>query len=195
MDGSDYLSAASTKACDDGAGLSAARVEALAFSTCTVGAHAPASSQSTQSDGGYAAVAGRNEGLVCPLCGLCDDDKHTDAEGPTVGWRDLIICEGCQGGFHAACVRALPSLRRPPLPAGHPAVLDWPTENIGRGSGTWRCGACVQENRWGVSHLIESAVTFSDARCAKGSATYWVLVRFHADGGAALSARSGSAGL
>ena len=53
---------------------------------------------------------------------------------------------------------------------------------MGCGSGTWRCGACVQEGRWGVSHLIESAVTFGDARCAKGSATYSVLVRFHAEG-------------
>ena len=33
---------------------------------------------------------------------------------------------------------------------------------------------------WAVSHLIESAVAFSDSCCAKGSATYSVLVRFHA---------------
>jgi hypothetical protein len=35
---------------------------------------------------------------------------------------------------------------------------------------------------WAVSHLIESAVAFSDSCCAKGSATYSVLVRFHAEG-------------
>jgi hypothetical protein len=51
-----------------------------------------------------------------------------------------------------------------------------------QGTGTWRCGACVDEGRWGVSHLIESAVTFGDARCLEKSATYSVLVRFHADG-------------
>ena len=54
--------------------------------------------------------------------------------------------------------------------------------NMGRGSGTWWCGTCVQEGRWGVSHLIESAVTFGNARCAKASAMYSVLVCFHADG-------------
>lgn len=51
-----------------------------------------------------------------------------------------------------------------------------------RGSGTWRCGACVKEGRLGVSHVIESAVTFSDARCAQGSAMQSALVWFHADG-------------
>jgi hypothetical protein len=95
-----------------------------------------------------------------------------------------VVCEGCQGGFHVACVRALPLLRRGPLPADHPAAIDWSTTHMRRGAGTWRCGACVAEDRWGVSHLIESAVTFSDARCAPKSATYSVLVRFHADGAA-----------
>jgi hypothetical protein len=51
-----------------------------------------------------------------------------------------------------------------------------------RGPSTWRCGACVDEGRWGVSHLIESAVSFGDGRCLEKSATYSVLVRFHADG-------------
>ena len=181
-DGSDFLSAASTRACDGGAGLSEAQVEALAF-LCAAQAHAPGSSRSTQSDGGYADIGADNEDLVCPLCGLCDDDLRVTAEGLTAGSRDLVVCEGCQGGSHAACVRALPSLRRPPLPAGHPAALEWPMVNMGRGSGTWR-----------FSHLIESAVTFSDARCAKGSATYSILVRLHADG-AALLALSASARL
>ena len=90
----------------------------------------------------------------------------------------------CQGGFHVACMRALPSLRRPPLPAGHLAALDWPMINMGRSSGTWWCGACIQEGRWGISHLIESAVTFGDTCCAKGPATYSVHVHFHADGAA-----------
>jgi hypothetical protein len=40
----------------------------------------------------------------------------------------------------------------------------------------------MNEGRWGVSHLIESMVTFGDARCLEKSATYSVLVRFHADG-------------
>ena len=50
------------------------------------------------------------------------------------------------------------------------------------GTGTWRCGACMDEGRWGVSHPIESAVSFGDAGCLEKSATYSVLVRFHADG-------------
>ena len=70
------------------------------------------------------------------LCGIRDDDLRDTAKGLTVGSRELVVCEGCQGGFHAACVRALPSMRWLPLPAGHPATLDWPTENMGRGFGT-----------------------------------------------------------
>ena len=156
----------------------------MTLSMCAAGAHAQASSRPTQSDGGFAAVAADNESLACPLCGLCDDDKHTGRDGRDVRSRDLILCEGCQDGFHAACTRALLSLRRLLLPTGHPAAVDWPTEGMERGSSTWRCGLCVKEGRWGVSHLIESAVTFSDSRCAKGPATYSVLVRFHAAGGA-----------
>ena len=161
--------------------MSEAQVEALAFSSCTAQAHASASSRSTRSNGGYVDIGVDNEDLVCPLCGLCDDDLHGTAEGLTVSSCELVFCECCQGGFHVACVRVLPLLRRPPLPMGHPAALDWPMMNMGRGSGTWRCGACVQEGWWGVSHLIESAVTFSDTCCMKGSATYSVLVHFHAD--------------
>ena len=43
---------------------------------------------------------------------------------------------------------------------------------------------CASEGRWCVSHLIEPAVTFSahEARCLSKSATYSVLVKFHADG-------------
>ena len=84
----------------------------------------------------------------------------------SVGLRELVVCEGCLEGFHVACVHALPLLRRPPLPVGHPAALDWSTAHMQREAGTWRCGAVVKEGRWGVSHLIESAVTFSDARRA-----------------------------
>ena len=91
-------------------------------------------------------------------------------------------CEGCQAGFHVACVRALPSLRRRGLAANHLAAIEWSVAGMIWGTGTWRCGACVDEGRWGVSHLIESAVTFSDARCLEKSATYSVLVRFYADG-------------
>ena len=78
----------------------------------------------------------------------------------------------------------MPSLRRRSLAANHPAAIEWSTEHMQRGAGTWRCGACVKEGWWGVSHLIESAVTFSDARCVSKSATYSVLVEFHADGAA-----------
>ena len=182
VDGLDFLSAASTRACDGGPGLSEAQVEVLAFLSCTAQAHASASSRSTRSDGGYAVIGADNEDLVCPLCGLCDDDLRDTAQGLTIGSRELVVYEGCQGGFHVDCMRAVPSLRRPPLPAGHPAALDWLMVNMGRGSGTWRCGACVQEGGWDVSQLIESAVTFGDACCAKGSATYSVLVCFHHHG-------------
>ena len=95
-----------------------------------------------------------------------------------------MLCGGCQGGFHVACARALPSLCRGSLPDGNPSTIDWSTAHMQRGAGTWRCGACVKEGRWGVSHPIESAVTFGDARCAPKSATYSALVRFHAVGAA-----------
>ena len=51
-----------------------------------------------------------------------------------------------------------------------------------RGTSMWCCGACVDEGRWGVSHLIESAVTFGDTCCLEKSAMYSVLMQFHADG-------------
>ena len=91
------------------------------------------------------------------------------AKGLTVSLCGLVVCESHQGGFHAACVRALSSLRRPPLPAGHPATLDWLMGNMGQGSVTWRCAACIQEGQWGVSHLIKLAVTFGGTHCAQGS--------------------------
>ena len=116
------------------------------------------------------------------MCELCDDDLRNGSDGAPVGFCELVVCEGHQGGFHVACVRALLSLRRGSLPDGHPVAIDWSTEHMQRGARLRRCGACVKEGRWGISHLIESAVTFSDARCAPKSATYSVLVRFHADG-------------
>ena len=98
----------------------------------------------------------------------------------------MIRCsmESCvgQGGFHVACVRALQSLRRRGLAANHPAAVQWTEAGMTRGPSTWRCGACMDEGRWGVSHLIDSAATFNDSRCLAKSATYSVLVRFHADG-------------
>ena len=185
MDGSDFISAASTRPCDAEEGPSAARAAAMDFSLCSASENASTSSHSTRSDCGFGDVGGCNEDLVCPLCELCDDDLHDDPDGESVGLRELVVCEGCQGGFHVACVRALPPLRRPPQPADHRAAIDWSTTHMQRGSGTWRCKACVKEGRWGVCLLIESAVTFGgDARCAQGSATYSVLMRFHAGGAA-----------
>jgi hypothetical protein len=81
-----------------------------------------------------------------------------------------------------ACVRALQSLRRRGLETDHPAAVRWTEAGMLRGPDTWRCGACMDEGRWGVSHLIDSAATFSDSRCLAKSATYSVLVRFHANG-------------
>ena len=46
---------------------------------------------------------------------------------------------------------------------------------------TWRCGECVEDDRWGVRSLAESMLTFGSARCSARSATYSVLTYFHAD--------------
>ena len=93
----------------------------------------------------------------------------------------MVICEGCQGGFHVACAQALPSLRRRGLGANHLAAIEWSVAGMTRGTSMWCCGACVDEGRWGVSHLIESAVTFGDTCCLEKSAMYSVLMQFHAD--------------
>ena len=178
-DGSDFLSAVSTR-------LDAARPRPSVMHAAAAAGGAMASSCSTRSDGGFAEVGECNEDVICPLCGLCDDNLRDGPDGASVGVQDVVLCKGCQGGFRVTymCAMLSESLRRRSLAANHPAAIEWSTEHMQRGAGTWRCAACVKEGRWGVSHLIESAVTFSDAHCISKSATYSVLVKFHADGAA-----------
>ena len=165
---------------------SAALVDAKVLSPCPAVGGASASSCSARSDGGFADIGAHNEDVACLLCGLYDDDLRDGPDGSPLGSREVVICEGCHARWVSCCMcaRALPLLRRYGLAASHPAAIEWSVAGMTRGTGTsrWRCGACVDEGRWGVSHLIESAVTFSDARCLEKSATYSVLVRFYADG-------------
>ena len=46
---------------------------------------------------------------------------------------------------------------------------------------TWRCGVCVEWDRWGARSLAESMLTFGNARCSAKFAAYSVLTYFHAD--------------
>jgi len=181
-DGSDFLSTATDRTAGGKPAVSAAVADAMVFCPCPATENASASSCSSRSDGGFADIGEQNEDVICPLCELYDDDLRNGPDGTSVGVREVVICEGCQGGFHVACVRALQSLRRRGLEANHPAAVQWTEAGMTRGPSTWRCGACMDEGRWGVSHLIESAATFNDSRCLAKSATYSVLVRFHADG-------------
>ena len=131
---------------------------------------------------GFMDIGVHSEDVVCPLCELCDDNLHDGPDGAPVGTCEVVICEGCQGGFHVTCVWVLPSLCWCSQAANHPATVEWSVEGMNRSAGMWHCVACINEGRWHVSHLIESAVTFSDACCLPKSATYSVLMQFHADG-------------
>ena len=50
-----------------GPGTARGEGRSAGYAVCAAEAHAPASSRSSRSDGGFAAVAGGKEGLVCPL--------------------------------------------------------------------------------------------------------------------------------
>ena len=101
-DGSDFLSAASTRLDAAKTVPSAAHAAAAAFSPCPAAGGASALSCSTRSDGGFAEVGERNEDVICPLCELCDDDLRAGPDGTSVGSREVMMCEGCQGRFHVA---------------------------------------------------------------------------------------------
>ena len=175
------LVTAATCAAVDKPAESPAAVDAKVFSPCPAVCGTSVSSSPTPSDGGFADIGVHSEDAVCPLCELCDNDLRDGPNGAPVGTHEVVICEGCQGGFHVMCVRVLPSLCRRGQAASHPFTVEWSVGGMNRGAGTLRCGVCANEGRWGVSHLIESAVTFGDACCLPKSATYSVLVRFHAD--------------
>jgi hypothetical protein len=100
-------------------------VDAMDFCPCPAVDGASALSCSTRSDGGFADIGAHNEDVVCQLCELYDDDLRDGPDGTTVGTREVVLCEGCQGGLHVACVRALQSLRRRGLAANQPAAVEW----------------------------------------------------------------------
>ena len=109
-DGSDFLS--TTTGCMVGGrpAVSAAMADAMVFCLCPATENASASSCSSRSDGGFADIGEHNKDVVCPLCELYDDDLRDGPDSTSVRIREVVICEGCQGGFHVACVRVLPSL-------------------------------------------------------------------------------------
>ena len=110
--GSDFLSAAASCVAGDMPAASAVMVGTMVFCPCLAVDGDSASSCSARSDGGFADIGAHNEDVVCQLCELCDDNLRDGPDGTPIGTREVVICEGCQGGFHVACVRVLPSLRR-----------------------------------------------------------------------------------
>ena len=131
-------------------------------------------SVSNEDDGGFAPVAPANDQLVCGLCNDCTMDAHEDAEGRQISGLAVHICEGCQGGYHSHCVRD-------ELVAGTVSAVSWSDLSLVERRSTWRCGDCVEADRWGVRSLVESMLTFGTAQCSAKSATYSVLTHFHAD--------------
>ena len=119
-DGSDFLSAASTCVAAGKPPVSAAVVDAKDFSPCPAVGGASASSCSTRSDGGFADIWAHNEDVICPLCELCDDDLRDGPDSASMGVREVVICESCQGGFHVACGGGL-AIPAPPQSSGQPS--------------------------------------------------------------------------
>ena len=96
----------------------------------------------------------------------------------------MYICEGCQEGYHSHSIRdrlglatAMPGHGLSDVSRSDPSLVE-------RRS-TWRCGDCVEDDRWGVRSLVESMLTFSTTksrpRCSAKSAMYSVLTHFHTD--------------
>ena len=104
----------------------------------------------------------------------CMMDAHEDEDGRQISGLAVHICEGCQGGYHSQCIRD-------DLSAGRVSTVSWSDPSLVERRSTWRCGDCVEDDRWGVRSLVESMVTFGTARCSAKSATYSVLTHFHAD--------------
>ena len=127
-----------------------------------------------EEDDGFAPVAPANDQLMCGLCDDCTMDAHKDEDGRQVSGPAVHICEGCQGGYHSQCIRD-------ELSAGRVSAVSWSDPSLVERRSTWRCGDCVEDDRWGVRSLVESMVTFGTARCSAKSATYSVLTHFHAD--------------
>ena len=107
-------------------------------------------------------------------------DAHEDEDGRQVPGLAVHICEGCQGGHHSHCIRDHLG------PAAEVSglgllVVSWTDPSLVEHRSTWRCGDCVEDDRWGVRPLVEFMLTFSTTQCSTRSATYSVLTHFHAD--------------
>ena len=150
---------------------------------CCGGARAGIFSRSTRSDGGFAAVAEGSGDLACPLCGLCDDDTHTDTGGLAYVSSSFVkatkmafmlpvceLCRRCGGRPCRLATRRLLSGRRRTWSA---ASVPGDAVPVFRGVG----GASV-------SSLSRRSPSCKDSQCAKGPTAYSALVRFHADGAA-----------
>ena len=107
-------------------------------------------------------------------------DAHKGVDGLSVPGLTVFICEGCQGGYHSHCIR---DRLRPVAELLDHALWDvsWTDPDLVECHSTWRCGTCVEDNRWGVRSLVESMLTCSNTACSEKSASYSVLTHFHAD--------------
>ena len=109
-------------------------------------------------------------------------DAHEDEDGRSVSGLAVYICEGCQEGYHSHCIRDGLSLAAA-TPGYGLSDVTWSDPSLVERRSTWRCGDCVEEDRWGVRSLVESMLTFGTtaSACSAKSATYSVLTHFHAD--------------
>ena len=107
-------------------------------------------------------------------------DTHEGADGRAVPGLAVYICEGCHEGYHSHCIRDCYG-----LPGGQSSRglsdVSWTDPALVACCSVWRCGDCVEGDRWGVCSLVESMLTFSTTQCSVKSATYSVLTHFHAN--------------
>jgi hypothetical protein len=81
-------------------------------------------------------------------------DAHEDEDGRPISGLAVHICEGCQGGYHSQCIRDC-------LEAGTVPAVSWVDPSLVERRSMWRCGVCVEDDRWGVRCLVESMATYS----------------------------------
>ena len=150
------------------------------FVKCTHNFEVHTDSITNEDDDGFAPVAPANDQLICGLCNDCTMDAHEDEDGRQVSGLAVYICEGCQEGYHSHCIRD--GLSTAATRPGHGlSEISWSDPSLVERRSTWRCGDCVEGDRWGVRSLVESMLTFSTTQCSAKSATYSVLNHFHAD--------------
>ena len=154
---------------DSGPARPAAHPEgAQVFVRCSHNFEVHTASITNEDDNGFALVGSRNDQLMGGLCDDCTMNAHEDEDGRQVSGLAVYICEGCQGGYHSHCIQDGLGLAAMMPGRGLSDVLRSDLSLVEHRL-TWRCGDCVEDDRWGVRSLVESMLTFGTATGRIGS--------------------------